>query len=206
MRRREGDGCPVAGALQMVGDKWTMLVVRDLASGARRMTDILDGLYPISSRTLVQRLRDMENDGLLERKDYGGNPPRVEYALAFFRSVKIAAGDAFAGNPDFANLFWLAANAAFRIDNENLRSRRCSATAHQLPRIAALSRHNIAQTQCRCPHRTHGWLRAFGAASNKQGRFRETVARVECPRAETAGSERSGKPIEGLLPDWFGAN
>ena len=81
MRRREGDGCPVAGALQMVGDKWTMLVVRDLASGARRMTDILDGLHPISSRTLVARLRDMEKDGLLERKDYRGNPPRVEYAL-----------------------------------------------------------------------------------------------------------------------------
>jgi len=65
----------------MVGDKWTMLVVRDLASRARRMTDILDGLYPISSRTLVARLRDMEKDGLLERMDYGGNPPRVEYAL-----------------------------------------------------------------------------------------------------------------------------
>ena len=81
MRRREGDGCPVAGALQMVGDKWTMLVVRDLASGARRMTDILEGLHPISSRTLVARLRDMEKDGLLERMDYGGNPPRVEYAL-----------------------------------------------------------------------------------------------------------------------------
>ena len=81
MRRREGDGCPVAGALQMVGDKWTMLVVRDLAAGARRMTDILDGLYPISSRTLVARLRDMEKDGLLARRNYGGNPPRVEYAL-----------------------------------------------------------------------------------------------------------------------------
>jgi DNA-binding HxlR family transcriptional regulator len=65
----------------MVGDKWTMLVVRDLASGPRRMTDILDGLYPISSRTLVARLRDMESDGLLERTNYGGNPPRVEYAL-----------------------------------------------------------------------------------------------------------------------------
>ena len=65
----------------MVGDKWTMLVVRDLASGARRMTDILDGLYPISSRTLVARLRDMEKDGLLERTNYGGNPPRVEYVL-----------------------------------------------------------------------------------------------------------------------------
>lgn len=65
----------------MVGDKWTMLVVRDLASGARRMTDILDGLYPISSRTLVARLRDMEKDGLLARRNYGGNPPRVEYNL-----------------------------------------------------------------------------------------------------------------------------
>ena len=81
MRRRAGDGCPVAGALQMVGDKWTMLVVRDLASGARRMTEILDGLYPISSRTLVARLRDMEKDGLLLRTNYGGNPPRVEYQL-----------------------------------------------------------------------------------------------------------------------------
>jgi DNA-binding HxlR family transcriptional regulator len=64
-----------------VGDKWTMLVVRDLAAGARRMTDILDGLYPISSRTLVARLRDMEKDGLLLRTNYGGNPPRVEYQL-----------------------------------------------------------------------------------------------------------------------------
>lgn len=81
MRRRAGDGCPIAGALQMVGDKWTLLVVRDLAAGARRMTDILDGLYPISSRTLVARLRDMEKDGLLQRTNYGGNPPRVEYQL-----------------------------------------------------------------------------------------------------------------------------
>jgi len=81
LRRRAGDGCPVAGALQMVGDKWTMLVVRDLALGPRRMTDILEGLYPISSRTLVARLRDMENDGLLNRTNYGGNPPRVEYNL-----------------------------------------------------------------------------------------------------------------------------
>ena len=45
------------------------------------MTDILEGLYPISSRTLVARLRDMGKDGLLERTDYGGNPPRVEYGL-----------------------------------------------------------------------------------------------------------------------------
>ena len=81
MRRREGDGCPVTGALQLVGDKWTMLVVRDLAHGARRTTELLTALHPISSRTLVGRLRDMERDALVERHDFGGSPPHVEYVL-----------------------------------------------------------------------------------------------------------------------------
>jgi DNA-binding HxlR family transcriptional regulator len=81
VRRREGDGCPVAGALQVVGDKWTMLLVRDLCGGPRRTTELLAALHPISSRTLVQRLRDMEQDDLIERRDYGGSPPHVEYVL-----------------------------------------------------------------------------------------------------------------------------
>lgn len=81
MRRREGDGCPVTGALQLVGDKWTMLVVRNLSTGARRTTELLAALHPISSRTLVGRLRDMERDALIERRDFGGSPPHVEYIL-----------------------------------------------------------------------------------------------------------------------------
>ena len=81
MKRRDLDGCPVTGALQMLGDKWTMLVVRDLANGPKRTLELLSGLFPISIRTLVGRLRDMENDGLIERHDFGGNPPHVEYAL-----------------------------------------------------------------------------------------------------------------------------
>ncbi len=81
MRRREGDGCPVWGALQMVGDKWTMLLVRDLARAPRRTTELLAALQPISSRTLMDRLRDMEHDALIERHDFGGSPPHVEYAL-----------------------------------------------------------------------------------------------------------------------------
>ena len=81
MRRRKGDGCPVAGALQVVGDKWTLLIVRDLAQGARRTTELLAALHPISSRTLVGRLRDMEHDRLLERHERGGTPPHVEYLL-----------------------------------------------------------------------------------------------------------------------------
>lgn len=81
MRRREGDGCPVWGALQLIGDKWTMLVVRDLVRGPRRTTELIEALHPISSRTLVDRLRDMERDQIVERRNMGGSPPRVEYAL-----------------------------------------------------------------------------------------------------------------------------
>ncbi|MGI8654090.1 MAG: winged helix-turn-helix transcriptional regulator [Pyrinomonadaceae bacterium] len=81
MRRREGDGCPMTGALQIVGDKWTLLVVRDLVNGAKRTTELLNGLHPISSRTLAGRLRDMQRDALIERMDYGGSPPHVEYKL-----------------------------------------------------------------------------------------------------------------------------
>jgi DNA-binding HxlR family transcriptional regulator len=81
MRRREGDGCPVTGALQLIGDKWTLLVVRDLARGPRRTCELLAGLHPISSRTLVGRLRDMEDDHLITRHDFGGSPPHVEYEL-----------------------------------------------------------------------------------------------------------------------------
>jgi DNA-binding HxlR family transcriptional regulator len=81
MLRREGDGCPVTGALQLLGDKWTLMVVRELARGPRRTTELIERLHPISSRTLVSRARDMERDGLVERKDFGGSPPRVEYAL-----------------------------------------------------------------------------------------------------------------------------
>jgi len=81
MKRRELDGCPITGALQMLGDKWTMLVVRELLGGPKRTMELLNSLFPISSRTLVGRLRDMEKDRLVERTDFGGNPPHIEYAL-----------------------------------------------------------------------------------------------------------------------------
>ena len=81
MRRRQIDGCPISGALQMIGDKWTLLIARDLAAGPRRTMELHAGLFPISSRTLVARLRDMVKDKLVERFDYGGNPPHIEYEL-----------------------------------------------------------------------------------------------------------------------------
>lgn len=81
MKRRELDGCPITGALQILGDKWTMLVVRELVTGPKRTMELLNSLLPISSRTLVGRLRDMEKDNFVERTDFGGNPPHIEYAL-----------------------------------------------------------------------------------------------------------------------------
>ena len=81
MKRRDLDGCPITGALQMLGDRWTMLIVRELSTGPKRTMELLNSLYPISSRTLVGRLRDMEKDQLLARTDYGGNPPHIEYEL-----------------------------------------------------------------------------------------------------------------------------
>jgi DNA-binding HxlR family transcriptional regulator len=58
-----------------------MLVVRDLFAGPKRTTELLEDLHPISSRTLMGRLREMEQDELIVRNNYGGLPRRVEYEL-----------------------------------------------------------------------------------------------------------------------------
>jgi DNA-binding HxlR family transcriptional regulator len=79
----------------MIGDKWTLLVVRDLALGPKRTMELHAGLFPISSRTLVQRLRDMENDKFVTRTDYGGNPPHIEYELTERGRLLLPLADAF---------------------------------------------------------------------------------------------------------------
>ena len=58
-----------------------MLVVRELFAGPKRTTELLEDLHPISSRTLMGRLREMERDNLIFRMNYGGLPRRVEYEL-----------------------------------------------------------------------------------------------------------------------------
>ncbi len=95
MRRRELDGCPITNALQMVGDKWTLLVARELAAGPRRTMELLNALLPISSRTLVGRLRDMEKDNFITRTNFGGNPPHIEYELTERGRLLLPLADAF---------------------------------------------------------------------------------------------------------------
>jgi DNA-binding HxlR family transcriptional regulator len=72
---------PDARALDLVGDKWTLLIVRDLAAGPRRFVELQRVLPGISTEQLRSRLNRMVTDGMLTRKRFREVPPRVEYAL-----------------------------------------------------------------------------------------------------------------------------
>src|SRR3954447_16939506 len=72
---------PDARALDLVGDKWTLLIIRDLASGARRFVELQRTLPGISTEQLRSRLNRMVADGLLTRQRFREVPPRVDYEL-----------------------------------------------------------------------------------------------------------------------------
>jgi DNA-binding HxlR family transcriptional regulator len=75
------DSCPVCATAELVCTKWTMLVVRDLAQGRTRFCELERSLAGISPRTLSLRLRELEAEGVVERRTFAEVPPRVEYAL-----------------------------------------------------------------------------------------------------------------------------
>ncbi|MGD0386031.1 MAG: helix-turn-helix domain-containing protein [Solirubrobacteraceae bacterium] len=75
------DNCPVCHTTELVGGKWTLLLVRDLAAGRSRFCELERSLTGISPRTLSLRLRALEEDGIVERHTYPEVPPRVEYSL-----------------------------------------------------------------------------------------------------------------------------
>jgi DNA-binding HxlR family transcriptional regulator len=75
------ESCPVARAVRVLDGKWTMLVIRDLLGGTRRFSELRASLAGISPKTLTDRLRDLEQHGLVERVMYAEIPPRVEYTL-----------------------------------------------------------------------------------------------------------------------------
>ena len=75
-------GCPVARTLDVIGERWTILVLRDLyLKGPRRYQDFQDSLVGAAPNTLSARLKAMEAHGLIERKLYSEHPPRLEYHL-----------------------------------------------------------------------------------------------------------------------------
>jgi len=73
--------CPVACTLDLVGDRWTFLLLRDLLSGKSRFGEFLSSAEGIPSNLLTERLRRLEAAGIIERKLYQSNPPRYSYHL-----------------------------------------------------------------------------------------------------------------------------
>jgi DNA-binding HxlR family transcriptional regulator len=77
----EATSCAVAACAEIIGAKWTALLVHDLSEGPRRFSELEHSCAGISPRTLSERLRALEDDGILERRSYQESPPRVEYEL-----------------------------------------------------------------------------------------------------------------------------
>jgi len=71
----------VASSLDVVGDRWTLLVVRDLLRGQRRFSDLQRTVEGIPSSVLSERLKLLEREGIVERRFYSDHPPRAEYLL-----------------------------------------------------------------------------------------------------------------------------
>jgi DNA-binding HxlR family transcriptional regulator len=77
----ETETCSVAAAAEIVGAKWTVLIVHDLSEGPRRFTQLEHSCAGISPRTLSERLRWLEAEEIVVRHSYPESPPRVEYQL-----------------------------------------------------------------------------------------------------------------------------
>ena len=71
--------CPVETTLMLIGDKWKVLILRDLMDGTKRFGELKKSIGTVSQKVLTAQLRDMEEQGLLTRRVYAEVPPRVEY-------------------------------------------------------------------------------------------------------------------------------
>ena len=73
--------CPVETTLTLIGDKWKVLILRDLLPGTKRFGELKKSIGSVSQKVLTAQLRDMEAKGLVHRQVYAEVPPRVEYSL-----------------------------------------------------------------------------------------------------------------------------
>jgi len=81
MEVHDGSCCAVAATSDLIGSKWTALIVHDLSEGPRRFTQLEHACHRISPRTLSERLHMLEQEAIVARRSYPESPPRVEYEL-----------------------------------------------------------------------------------------------------------------------------
>lgn len=79
--KKELPACPVETTLTLIGDKWKVLILRDLMQGTKRFGELKKSVSNVSQKVLTVQLRAMEESGLVHRKVYAEVPPRVEYSL-----------------------------------------------------------------------------------------------------------------------------
>lgn len=94
--------CPVATTVSLIGDKWKLLIIRNLKSRTLRFNELQRDLDGISQKVLTDSLRQMIDDGLVYRNDYHENPPRVDYGLTDLGKEMMPIIDALA---DFGNYY-----------------------------------------------------------------------------------------------------
>ena len=80
-KKKELPACPVATSVSLIGDKWKLLIIRNLKSRTLRFNELQRDLDGISQKVITETLRQMIDDGLVYRNDYHENPPRVDYGL-----------------------------------------------------------------------------------------------------------------------------
>lgn len=80
-QKKELPACPVETTLMLIGDKWKVLILRDLMPGTKRFGELKRSIGSVSQKVLTAQLRAMEEKGLVARKVYAEVPPRVEYSL-----------------------------------------------------------------------------------------------------------------------------
>jgi DNA-binding HxlR family transcriptional regulator len=96
-RRPYQQDCPIARTLDIVGDRWTLLIVRDLFLGRRRFNEFLDSSPGMPPKVLSDRLKKLQEHGFIERQIYSEHPLRAEYHLTdtgqSFKPVLYAIGE-----------------------------------------------------------------------------------------------------------------
>lgn len=81
-KREELPACPVATTVQLIGNKWKLLIIRNLLARPWRFNELQKDLDGISHKVLTDNLRSLESDGIITRTVYPEVPPRVEYSLS----------------------------------------------------------------------------------------------------------------------------